>query len=80
MSELSIIIFEEGFDRGIRYRFVSDWFKVDSYVSSKERIISEIERKRPDVVALDLDLYGRIDGTEISRLIRNRFKTLVMYA
>ena len=80
MSELSLMMFDEGFDRGIRCRFISEWFKMDSYVSSTERLLSEIERNNPDVVVMDLDLYCRIDGIETSKKIRNRFDIPVMYA
>ena len=80
MSELSLMMFDEGFDRGIRCRFISEWIKIDSYVSSTERLLSEIERNNPDVVVMDLDLYGRIDGIETSKKIRNRFDIPVMYA
>ena len=73
MPVASIMMLDEGFDRGIRCRFVSDWFKVDSYVPDKEGLLSDIERSMPDVVVMGLDLYGRIDGIETSRQIRNRF-------
>jgi DNA-binding response OmpR family regulator len=80
MSEFSLMILEEGFDRGIRCRFISEWFKIDFYVSSTERLLLEIERNNPDIVVMDLDLYGRIDGIETSRQIRSRFDVPVMYA
>ena len=72
MPVTSIMMLDGGSDR-IRCRFIYNWFKVDSYVSSKERLLSEIERNMPDVVVMDLDLYGRIDGIETSRQIRSRF-------
>jgi DNA-binding NarL/FixJ family response regulator len=78
-SKLNVMIFDNGFDQGIRCRYICDWFTVDSCVSNKEGILSEIERLNPDVVVMDLDLYARIDGVETSRQIRNRFKVPVMY-
>jgi chemotaxis response regulator CheB len=45
---------------------------------SKEKLLAEIERNRPDVVIMHLDLYGRIDGIETSKKIRNRFGIPVM--
>ena len=80
MPVKSIMMLDEGFDRGIRCSYVSEWFRMDSYVSSKEGLLSEIERNMPDVVVMDLDLYARIDGIETSRQIRNRFDVPVMYA
>jgi DNA-binding response OmpR family regulator len=58
---------------------INGWFKMDSYVSSKEKLLLEIERVKPDVVVMDLGLYEKIDGTEISRRIRSQFDVLVMY-
>jgi CheY-like chemotaxis protein len=79
MPVQSLMMFDEGIDWGIRCRYVSEWFKMDSYVSSKEGLLAEIERNMPDVVLLDLDLYARIDGIETSRRIRNRFDVPVVY-
>ncbi len=79
MSELKVMLFEDGFDQGIKCRFISERFKIDSYVPTKEKLLSEIEKNNPDVVFLDLDLYAKIDGIEISRKIRNQFDVPVMY-
>ena len=79
MSELSLMMFDEGFDRGIRCRFINEWIEIYSYVPNTERLLSEIERNNPDVVVLDLDLYEKIDGIETSKKIRNRFDIPVMY-
>ena len=80
MSEFSLMILEEGFAKGIRCRFISEWFKIDFYASNTERLLLEIERNNPDVVVMDLDLYGRIDGIDTSRQIRSRYGVPVMYA
>jgi DNA-binding NarL/FixJ family response regulator len=67
------MMFDEGFDRRIKCRFISDWFKIDSYVSTKEKLMAGIEKNRTDVVVMDLDLYKKMVGIETSRRIRNRF-------
>ena len=60
-------------------RFLCGWFSVNSYVSNKEGLISEIERYNPDFVVMGLDLYGRIDGIETSRQIRSWFGMPIIY-
>jgi CheY-like chemotaxis protein len=70
MSGLKLMMLDEGNNQGIRYRFISDWFKIDSYVA-KENLLSEIEKIDPDVVVMDLDLYTRIDGIETTEQIRD---------
>jgi hypothetical protein len=57
MEGKKIIVFDGGSDHKIRYRFVSEWFRIDSSMSAKEQIIWEIERNCPDAVLLDPDLY-----------------------
>jgi len=52
---------------------------MNSYVYTKENLLSEIEKNKPDVVVMDLDLYATMDGIETSRKIRNRFDIPVMY-
>jgi len=79
MSVPSIMMFDEGFDQGIRCRFVSEWFKIESYVYSNARLFSEIEKTHPDVVVMDLNLYAKIDGIETSRKIRYKFGVAVVY-
>jgi len=79
MSEQSVICLELGTDKEIRCRFVSECYKIQSYVYTKEGMLSEIEQNRPDVVVMDLDLYEKMDAIETSRKIRNRFDVPVGY-
>ena len=79
MSLQSVMKLEMGTDQTIRCRFVNEWFKIDSYVYTKEGMFSEIEKNKPDVVLMDLDLYEKMDGIETSRRIRNRFDVPVVY-
>jgi DNA-binding response OmpR family regulator len=58
---------------------INGWFKMDSYVSSTEKLLLEIEKVKPDVVVMDLGLYEKFDGIEISRKIRSRFDVPVIY-
>ena len=48
-------------------------------MSSKEKLLLEIGRAKPDVVVMNLGLYDKIDGIETSRMIRNLFGVQVMY-
>jgi len=48
-------------------------------VYGKERMLSEIDKNKSDVVVMDLNLYERTDGIETSRKIRNRFDVPVVY-
>jgi hypothetical protein len=43
MPEPSVMRFDEGFDRGIRCRFISEWFRMDSYVPGKENLLIKIK-------------------------------------
>ncbi len=79
MSGLTMMLFEKGPENNIRCRVINRWFKMESYIYKKEKLLSEIERNRPDVVALNLDMYDKIDGIETSRMIRSRFYVPVMY-
>ena len=79
MPAQSLMMLEMGFDQGIRCRHISKWYKIDFYVPSKEKLFSEIEKNKPDVVVMDLDLYASMDGIETSRKIRSRFDVPVVY-
>jgi CheY-like chemotaxis protein len=79
MEGLKVMSFEAGNRMGIRYRFISDWFKIDSYVPDKERLLFEVKRNKPDVVFIDLNLYAGIDGIETTRTIRYQLNIPVIY-
>ena len=79
MAVQSLMMLEMGNDKGIRCRHTSEWFKMDSYVYTKEKLFSEIGKNKPDVVLMDLYLYAKIDGIETSRKIRSQFDVPVLY-
>jgi hypothetical protein len=67
-----------GTDQGIRCRFISEWYKVDTYVPDKEGLLSEIKKNNPDVVLMDMNLYAEIDGIETTRTIRSQYNIPVI--
>jgi len=75
----SLMMLDMEIDQAMRCRHISEWFKIESYVYTKEKLLSEIDKNKPDVVVMDLDLYERMDGIEISRRIRNLFDVPVVY-
>jgi len=79
MEGLKVMSFEAGHELGIKCRFISQWFKVDSYVPDKKWLLYEVLRNRPDVVLIDPDLYAKIDGIRTTRTIRHQLKIPVMY-
>ena len=79
MAKLTMMLFEKGSENNIRCQAINGWFKRDSYVSTREKLLLEIGKIKPDVVVMDLDLYEKIDGIETSRRIRNRFDVPVLY-
>ena len=78
MAKLTMMLFENGSENNIRCRAINEWFNRESYVSSKEKLMLEIEKVKPDVVLMDLGLYEKISGIETSRVIRSRFDVPVI--
>ena len=81
MAGLSIMAVEQaaGREMGIRCRFVNGWCKIDSFVPDKKGLLCELEKNRPDVVLIDLNLYVEIDGIETMQKIRTQFDVPVYY-
>ena len=79
MADLTMMVCEKGPENNIWCRAINGWFRRDSYVSSREKLLLEIGKVKPDVVMMDLSLYAKIDGIETSRVIRSRFDVPVMY-
>jgi len=79
MEGLKMMSFEAGHKLGIKCRFISEYFKIESYVPDRRWLLYEILRNRPDVVLIDPDLYAEIDGLKTARTIRHRLNIPVMY-
>ena len=69
----------EGDDKEIKCGLASRYFKRICRIPSKEDIVPEIEKLKPDVVVIDLDLYDRIGGIETMHTIRDQFDINVWY-
>ena len=78
MQGLKLMMLDEGAGQEIRCRFISNWFKIDSYVP-KEGLLSEIEKINPDVVVIDMNLFERIGGIEAKQKIEGQFDIPVWY-
>lgn len=48
-------------------------------VRSGEEALVIIERERPDLVLMDIVLAGRLNGIETAKLVRQRFRTPVVF-
>ena len=79
MEGLKVMAFEAGCKSGIKFRFISQWFKIESYVPDKKWLLYEIKRNQPDVVLIDPNLYAQIDGINTTRTIRRQFNIPVIY-
>ena len=75
---LKLIIFGNGSNGSIRSGLSSRYFKKISLIP-KEDIVPEIEKLKPDVVVIDLDLYDLIGGIETMHMISDRFDIPVWY-
>ena len=79
MEGLKVMSLEVGYNQGIKCRFISQWFKVDTYVPDKKCLLHEIKRNQPDVVLIDSNLYAQIDGIKTTRTIRHQLNIPVIY-
>ncbi len=66
MTEPKAMLFEDGTDQqmGIRCRLISEWYKIDYFITDKIELLLEIKKHNPVIVFLDSNLYAKIDGIE----------------
>jgi len=69
---IKLLTLFEGDDKEIKCGLASRYFKRISHIPSKEDILPEIEKLKPDVVVIDIDMYDRIGGIDTLNLIRDR--------
>ncbi len=80
MGGLKAMFLEADEKMGIKCRFISEWFKIDSYIyPTREGLLLTIKRNKPDIVFMDLNLYSKIDGIKTTQTIRYRFGIPVLY-
>jgi len=81
MEGARILIVE---DEGITARHVQNYLRglgytVAGVVSTGEAAIEMTAQEEPDLVLMDIDLPGRIDGVDAARQLRTRFDIPVVY-
>ena len=54
-------------------------YKVIGSAVSGEQALSMLERKTPDLVLMDIQLMGDMDGVETAEQVRSKFKIPVVY-
>jgi CheY-like chemotaxis protein len=79
MEGLKMMMIDNGTDHRVRCRLISEWYKVDTFVSGKGELLSEIRKNKPDVVLMDMDLYAGLDGIETVQKIRSQSDIPVLY-
>ena len=63
----------------IQCRLESLGYEVPATVASGEQAVEQADALRPDLVLMDIQLQGRMDGVEAADQIRQRFGILVIY-
>src|SRR5690349_20878987 len=63
----------------IRENLRSLGYSVPAVISSGEEAITEASQNHPDLVLMDIQLKGRIDGIEAARLVQGRLNIPVVF-
>jgi PAS domain S-box-containing protein len=64
----------------VRRKLESWGYRVQAVVASGEEAIRTAEAVHPDLILMDIDLKGNMDGVEAARLIKARWNIPVIYA
>lgn len=64
---------------GISQALLKEHFLVSDYTKSYEQAINRIEKKRPDLVLLDIDLQGEKDGLDLGKILSTKYKIPFIY-
>lgn len=54
-------------------------YKVTGIVSRGEEVLPHIKQNKPDIVLLDVQLKGKLDGIETARIMQNEFDIPIIY-
>ena len=80
MSYQVLIVEDEGvIALGMRMLLAADGFAVVDSVDSAAAAFRKIEKKKPDIVLMDIRLKGDMDGLEAASILRNRYDVPFIY-
>lgn len=54
-------------------------YKVTGIVSRGEEVLPHVKQNKPDIVLLDVQLKGKLDGIETARVMQNEFDIPIIY-
>ena len=80
MDKIKILIAEDEaiIAQCLKMELELDGYDVCSFVASGEEAIVEVKEKNPDVVLMDINLSGKIDGIEAAKkIIRHKYIPII---
>jgi len=63
----------------LEWRVSQEGFVVAGIVGSGEEAVALVERESPDLVLMDIQLQGEMNGIEAARLIRKKCGTAIIF-
>ncbi|MBI5058037.1 MAG: response regulator [Nitrospirae bacterium] len=81
MASAKILVVEDDFFTAVVFRQLLElWgYEICEQVTSGEEAIARAEKEKPDIVLMDINLDGEIDGIEAATKIRVRFGIPIIF-
>ncbi len=64
---------------GLSQALLKERFEVSDYTKSYDQAIEQINKKRPNIVLLDIDLQGDKDGLDLGEILNKKYKIPFIY-
>jgi DNA-binding NarL/FixJ family response regulator len=78
-ANILIVEYESHFAMGIQNTLENYGYVVTGYMGNAEDAINKVEKLHPDLIMVDINLKGEMDGIEIATQIRSRFDLPVVF-
>jgi PAS domain S-box-containing protein len=78
-AKIMIVESDPAVAKDIEERLTTLGYTICAIVSSKAQAITKVTEVRPDLVLIDMDVEGEMDGVDIAQKIYNRFDIPVIY-
>ena len=81
MTEVNIMVVEDEviIAKEIKIKLENVGYSVTSIVNSGERAIESSDQDRPDLILMDINLKGKMDGIEAAEIIHSRFGIPIIF-
>ncbi|MCD4681451.1 MAG: response regulator transcription factor [Bacteroidales bacterium] len=78
-KKIILVAAENAIIKSIQNAIKNTNYSIQAVVSSNKKAVEEIEKNRPEIILMELDIKGKIKGLESAELIKKRYDIPIIF-